>query len=246
MNDLERDIRDTLLHHEDDAPPLDISDARRAAGRARRRQARNVVVGVIAGAAVIVALVAPGGLLRADRPPTVLDQPSPSPTSVATPGPPDAVIHGWPGRTRNEAGFYSWDSSPNPQFQHQTMGFMHNAYKPGSGAVNIVIDGAPGRLAPHRGQTAVTVAGYEGTYRQFIAEQDHPWKDEAKDQPIEEWMVDIEGTTVTILLIANPGAPEAEVAEAHEIIESIRVEPGGPGPGIRLIFTLTTNTWDSG
>ena len=82
MNDLEREFRDTLQQHQGDAPPLDVTDARRTAGRARRRQARNVVLSVIAGAVVIVALAAPGGLLRADRSPTVLDQPSPSPTCV--------------------------------------------------------------------------------------------------------------------------------------------------------------------
>ena len=59
-------------------------------------------------------------------------------------------------------------------------------------------------------------------------------------------MVDIQGTTVTILLIAEPRAPEAELAEAHEIIESIRVEPQDNDLGFRLDFTLTTNTWDSG
>ena len=59
-------------------------------------------------------------------------------------------------------------------------------------------------------------------------------------------MVDIQGTTVTILLIAEPGAPEAELAEAHEIIGSIYMDPQDNELGFRLLFTLTTNTWDSG
>ena len=59
-------------------------------------------------------------------------------------------------------------------------------------------------------------------------------------------MVDIEGTTVTILLTAEHGARETELAEAHEIIESIRMEPQDNRMGFRLDFTLTTNQWDSG
>ena len=61
----------------------------------------------------------------------------------------------------------------------------------------------------------------------------------------EQWMVDIQGTTVTIDLCARPGAPADEVAEAHEIIESMRVESFNP-TYFQLVFTLTTNTWDSG
>ena len=101
MNDLERQVRDTLLRHEDDAPPFDISDARRAARRTRRRQARNVVVGAIGAAAVIVAFAGLGGLVRADRSPTVLDKPSPS---LPTPAPDDAHVSGWPGRSREPFG----------------------------------------------------------------------------------------------------------------------------------------------
>ena len=65
--------------------------------------------------------------------------------------------------------------------------------------------GVPGRLIPHRGQTTVTVAGLEGTYRQFIGENSPAsWMD---GLPTEEWMVDIQGTTVTILLV--DGGPSA-------------------------------------
>ncbi len=95
MNDLERQVRDTLLRHQDDAPSFDISDAPRVARRTRRRQTRNVVVGAIGVAAVIVALAGLGGLVRADRAPTVLDTPSPS---LSTPPPDDAHVSGWPGR----------------------------------------------------------------------------------------------------------------------------------------------------
>ena len=241
MNDLEQQVRDTFLRHEDEAPLFDISDARRVAGRTRRRQTRNVVVGAIGAAAVIAALAGLGGLVRADRSPTVLDTPSPS---LSTPPPDDAHVSGWPGRTRNRAGVYSWDGVPFPEFPNQTLGLIHNGYPPGSGDVNIVMRGAPGRLIPHRGQTTVTVAGLEGTYRQFIGENSPAsWMN---GLPTEEWMVDIQGTTVTILLIEEPRARETELAEAHQIIESMRVEPQDNELGFRLNFTVTTNTWDSG
>ena len=119
---------------------------------------------------------------------------------------------------------------------------MHNAYKPGSGDVSFLIRGDAGRLIPHRGETPATVAGYEGAYRRFIGE-DAGW---TNGLPTEEWMVDIQGTTVTILLLAEPGAPQAELDEAHEIIRSMYVNPENDELGFRLVFTLRTNTWDSG
>ena len=64
--------------------------------------------------------------------------------------------------------------------------------------------------------------------------------------PTEEWMVDIQGTTVTILVIEEPRARNAELADAHRIIESIRMEPQDNELGFRLDFTLTRNGWDSG
>ena len=88
------------------------------------------------------------------------------------------------------------------------------------------------------------MAGYEGTYRQFIGKNSPArWMD---GLPSEEWMVDIQGTTVTILLIEEPRARETELAEAHDIIDSMRAEPQDNELGFRLDFTLTTNTWDSG
>ena len=250
MNDLEHEIRETLRRHEGDAPTFDASDARRAAGRTRRRQIVNVA-GLGVGTLIIaIGLVAGFNTLeRADRSPTVIDrptvfgQPCPSPTSAATPAPDDAKAHGWPGGGRNPAGVYSWGEVSTTQW-------MHNGYAPGSGDVNITLEGVPGQLIPHRGECAVTVAGYEGTYRRFIGKQEAVGGATrgmiGRDDPAEEWMVDIQGTTVTILLHAGPAATEAELAEAHEIIESIRMDPQDNDLGFRLILTLTTNTWDSG
>jgi hypothetical protein len=242
MNDLEHAVRDTLLRHQGDAPLPETVDARRVARRAHRRQVRNMVVGGIVGAAVVIGGIAGfDGLLRSDGRPIGSDPPSPSRMCVATQtAPGDAEVQGWPGPSRNPAGVYSWDNLPDPDVFAE--GFIHNAYSPGSGDVTIFIEGVQGRLIPHRGQTAVTVAGCEGTYRRFIG--DVPGIE--RPGPVEEWMVDIQGTTVTISLGANPGAPEAEVAEAHQILESIRAEPQDSVLGFRLIFTLKTNTWDSG
>ena len=121
---------------------------------------------------------------------------------------------------------------------------MHNGYKPGSGEVTITLEGEPGQLVPHQGK-ASTVAGLEGTYRRFIGSYHSPgnWRN---GLPIEVWMVDIKGTTITIQLIAKHSASETQLAEAHEIISSLPAEPRHNDLGFRLVFTLATNTWDSG
>ena len=89
MNDLETQIRDALRRHENDAPSLDPSDARRAAGRTRRRQVLNVATVGVGTLALVIGLVAGlGGLLRAARSPTVMHRPpsvvSPSPSEAGT------------------------------------------------------------------------------------------------------------------------------------------------------------------
>lgn len=248
MNDLERVVHETLLRHQGDAPLLEIADARRLARQAHRRQVRNVVVGGIAGAAVMIGGIAGfDGLLRMDGPPTGSNPPSPSRMCVATgTAPGDLKVHGWPGPTRNPAGVYSWDKYEDAGGRE---GFIHNAYSPGSGDMTILIEGEIGRLISHRGQTKMTVAGCEATYRRFDGEdggEDSLSGDFAEGGTVEEWMVDIQGTTVTISIAAKPGAPEAEVAEAQEIVQSIRAQPQDTPLGFRLILTLTTNTWDSG
>jgi len=239
MNDGERPVRDALPRHRDDAPALDTSEVHRAAGRPRRRQIRTVVVGAIAGAAVvIVASAGLGGLMPSDRTPAVLDPPTPSPTCQATAERDDAVINGWPTTSKNRAGVYSWGALRPSDYVNE--GWMHNAYPPGSGDVEIVFQGDPGRLVPHSGATEVTVAGCEGTYEAFIGEV------AGRHAPWEQWMVDIQETTVTISLSVGPGASDAEVREAHEIIESIRAVPRDDPYGFQLLFTLKTGTWDSG
>jgi hypothetical protein len=203
------------------------------------------------------------GWVLADRSPTVIDRPTelegacPSPASVATPAPDRAKVHRWPGTSRNPAGLYSWgelysyetrvelqDGSRPKRTVESTFGFMHNGYSGQTpGEVSITMDGVPGELIPHSGQCAV-VAGYEGTYRRFTGTErpsESRW-----DDPGEEWMVDIQGTTVTITLYVDPETPEFELAEAHQIIDSIYMVPKDNEIGFLLFFTIPTNKWDSG
>ena len=84
---------------------------------------------------------------------------------------------------------------------------MHNGYA--SGGVNIVVQVAPKRPDLNDGQTVVTVAGHDALYRRT-------------GPGTEEWIVGIQATTLAIGLEAEPGASDADVAEAHAIIKSMR------------------------
>lgn len=81
--------------------------------------------------------------------------------------------------------------------------------------------------------TAVTVAGYDAMYRRLDALR-------------EQWIVDIEGTLIAIQLIAEPDTSEADLAEAHAIIDWMRTEPQDTDLGFQLVFRLATDDWDSG
>lgn len=80
-------------------------------------------------------------------------------------------------------------------------------------ALNFVPDGAIPEDA-----TAVTVAGHDGFYRRI----DDGW---------EEWSFDIVGTTVFINLEAESGTSEADIADAHALIRSMRTEPSDTTSG---------------
>jgi hypothetical protein len=82
------------------------------------------------------------------------------------------------------------------------------------------------------GATAVTVAGHDGIYRGI-------------DPRREEWIVDIDGTTIAISLTARLGTSQTDLSDAYAIIESMRTEAQDNRLGFRLLFTLTTNEWDS-
>lgn len=149
--------------------------------------------------------------------------------TVATPTSEGEVVRGWPHTQENPAGVYSWDLS-SCAGASCTMGFMHNGY--GSGDVDILFREAVSRDLDDEG-TPVTVAGYDGFYQSTGVGR-------------EEWLVNIEGKRVGIRLVAAPGTSQADLDEAHAIIESIRTESIDNRLGFRLVFTLSTNDWDSG
>jgi hypothetical protein len=148
---------------------------------------------------------------------------------VPDPMPDDATkVRGWPDTNRNPPGVYSWDGARCAS-QYCVMGFMHNGY--GSGEVDIRIVQVPeGGITD--GAAAATVAGHDGLHRRIDAQR-------------KEWIVDIEGTTIAIRLNVRPAASQADLDDAHAIIGSMRTEPRDNDLGFRLVFTLTTNEWDS-
>ena len=100
-----------------------------------------------------------------------------------------------------------------------------------SGDVEISVGTAGGTISA-LGGVPVTVAGHDATYRRI-------------DARLEEWLVDIEGMTYYIRLSAAPGTSQADLAEAHAIIDSMWTEPRNNDLGFRLVFRLTTTDWNS-
>jgi hypothetical protein len=190
----------------------------------------------VAAAAVVMIVLAGIGLFV--RPQNVGPSPAsvpPSSAASASPSAPAASaaeserVFGWPDTSENGAGLYSWDGATCGRNAggYCSIGWMHNGY--GSGDVEISV-GFAGSKGPG---TAVTVAGHDATYHRLRA----LW---------EKWIIDIEGTFITIQIIAEPGTSEADLAEAHAIIDSMRTEPRDNDLGFRLVFRLTTDDWDSG
>jgi hypothetical protein len=180
---------------------------------------------VLLAAALLTALLIGGALVVGGLPRLPSLPPPTAPPASAAEG---ERVRGWPDTTENQPGVYSWDGSPCGMSCNS--GFMHNGY--GSGNLEIRIEVVRGPPTDD-GATAVTVAGHSGMYRRIDAQQ-------------EEWIVDIEGTTIAIRFTARPGTSQAELAEAYAIIGSMRTEPQDTDLGFRLVFTLTTNNWDSG
>lgn len=162
------------------------------------------------------------------------------PTLEPTPQGSTEFVHAWPDTNTNSPGLYSWDGADHGPYVNE--GFMHNGY--GSGDVEIYMFAKPTEPAP-ADTTAVTVAGHEGTYRRIDPQQD----ERAVDRGFvlgEEWIVDIDGTTVVIHLVAREGTSRADLADAHAIIDSMRYEPQTNALGFSLVFRLTNSEWDSG
>lgn len=205
---------------------------------------RSASLALAAAAVLAIVLVGAGRTMRPPEvgPPPVSIIPSPPPGSII-PSPPAAsategeVVWGWPDTDTNGAGVYSWDGATCGRNGGSycsvgpTGGFMHNGY--GSGDVTIHLNVVPGRATYDGDWTAATVAGHDGNYRRI-------------GDLGEEWVVEIEGTTIAIRLSARPGTSQTDMADAHAIIDSMRAEPRDNDLGFRLVFTLTTDVWDSG
>ena len=233
---LDRLVRELLTERAEDVAAAAVSaDAMAVRIASRLRQGPSGRAWALLAAATILATLLIGGALAvggAFRLPS-LPVPAPSTPDHAPPSlpeapsmPPGEVVHGWPDTNENPPGVYSWDGSRCAS-AFCSIGFMHNGY--GSGNLEIRVEVVSDGATPSGG-TAVTVAGHNGMYRRIDAQQ-------------EEWIVDIAGKTIIIRFTARPGTSQAELAEAYAIIGSMHAEVHG---GFRLIFTLTTDDWDSG
>lgn len=145
---------------------------------------------------------------------------APTPTSAPSLLRPETTT-----RSSYPPGDYWWDPA---------MGvWVHNPTVTGVG-VELSISSAAGATEPK--SVPAVIAGFEGTHRQLPGD--------ANGVRTEVWVVDIEGTKITISVSAQPDVTEAELAEAHTIVESIRTEPWETQAGFRMIFTLPAG-WDS-
>lgn len=134
------------------------------------------------------------------------------------PAPIGGVARGWPGPRANPAGLYSWDA--------QSLGRMQSRSGDGLGVAITFFLGE----SPPGGWDAVVVDGSAGVYRVIGSDTNGVSR--------ESWAVDLEGTTVYLVVESPPGTTAAELAEAHAIIGSIRIEPQDRAPGFGLVFTL--------
>ena len=244
MIDLDRQLREYCRHLDERQGSLSFEDILERTGElqvipgrgSQHPSSRCRWIAVAAAGLAILVVIGIRILPATDGTPEPADQPTT--TSIATPTTlasnvdsiPPLEVHGWPDTGENAAGLYSWDGS-RCAGSFCNVGFMHNGY--GSGDVDILFDVVPERPIPDDAATAVTVAGHDGMHRRIDALQ-------------EEWIVDIEGTTIAIRLIAEPGTSQVDLAEAHAIVDSVRTEPMDNRLGFRLVFTLSTDDWDSG
>jgi hypothetical protein len=164
----------------------------------------------------------------------------PEPLSPPTPTP-DSAVKGLPSLrhlSRVPPGEYALDRCYYPTQRKRVCG-LYNPFD-ASGQVNIRFtfwpfgvggpaDAGSGRSNPVDG-TSVVVAGYDGIYRKV-------------DDGHERWLVDMAGTSVAIDLVAKPGASQAELVEAHAILDSLRTEPSDPVLSFNLLFTLPSTSW---
>ena len=209
-----------------------------------RQRNRRFTVGAALGVVAVVVLA----VLIFSHP---LTSSTPEPLQPPTPTPiPSAGVWGWPDMGRNPPGVYSLDGlacsggsghggSCGMSASPLVVGWMHNGYGSSDVMISIEVDSKrtiaqvdPGKVDA-TGGVPVVVAGSVGMYRRIDARH-------------ETWTVDLEGRTTLIELTAEKGASRAALAEAHAIIDSMRTEVIDNDLGFRLVFTLTSNDWDSG
>lgn len=251
----ERAVRDWLDDGSDRTPrpafdavllAIKTTPQERALRIPRRFNLMPTYLRLTAAAIAVLALVGGGAIWYAGQstdpsPPTSTGStvpslaPSPTalPTAARTPTTPDGV-RGWPGnRGSSEPGLYSWDGAwcaTSPCL----MGVLHNHGASGGGEVRISIERVTewSISASDARATPVTVAGHEGLYLRL-------------DPQLEEWNVDFDGTLLRIAISTESGASQANIDEAHSIIESLAYEQRDTALGFRLVFTLPSSQWDS-
>jgi hypothetical protein len=259
----ERAVRDWLAAGTDRTPKPAIdavllairtTPQEREPGIPRRFTTMTSFLRLLAAAIAVVAVVGGGAIWyigQSTHPspepstrspsPSLASDPTASPSRSEAPAPSGQVARGWPSTGTNPPGLYSWDGR-RCAGQDCSQNFMHNGY--GSGDVAITIAVLP-ESPVAAGATAVTVAGHSGLYRRSVGSEPPlaPF-----DMPrFEEWIVDIDGVWVAITLYAQPDTSDADLADAHAIIDSMRYEPSTGNPlGFRLVFRLTNAAWDSG
>jgi hypothetical protein len=149
--------------------------------------------------------------------------PTTSPTAAAD------LVKGWPGnQNSNKPGLYSWDGS-TCEPTNCLMGVLHNH---GSYDVRISIERISEPTISDARSTLVTVAGHRGLYLRV-------------NEQLEEWNVEFDGTLLKISISAEPGASQADVDDAHSIIDSLVYEQQDTPLGFRLVFRLPSPHWDS-
>jgi hypothetical protein len=193
------------------------------------RGARRRMLLLVAGLALVLALSASaivGALLRDQLAPELSREIPEIPEVLEV----DEVVRGWPATDFNPPGAYAWGGRCAGQFCSSS--FMHNGN--GSGDVEIQVGVGPRLPVSLIDSTAVTFGGLDGTYRRV-------------DADTEEWVADIhDDMAVSVRMTARPGTSQAELDEAHAIIDSMRVVRSDNAYGFSLIFRLTTDDWDSG
>jgi hypothetical protein len=146
-----------------------------------------------------------------------------------------------------EAGEYWWHPA--------TAVFLHNPTEESPG-VSLGITASPpadplppwnvrqGQFPPE--PVLAVLAGYEGIYWQFVDDNAAvlPEANMCGAERSEMWVVDIEHMKMVIYLAACSDVTDAELAEGHAIVNSIRIEPWENEPGFRMIFKIP-NGWDS-